>query len=105
MADRLSREELAERSSTTIERIQRLVDLGILRSEDGTFERRDVMNVRVVGQLDAMGIDEDALEPAHRAAAVARFVTSSLECLPHLGADSAFERQLAAAMTHARLIN
>ena len=64
MADRLSREELAERSGTTIERIQRLVDLGILRSEDGTFERRDVMNVRVVGQLEAMGIDEDALATA-----------------------------------------
>ncbi len=64
MTDRLSREELANRSGTTIERIQRLVDLGILRSEDGGFERRDVMNVRVVGQLDAMGIDEDALATA-----------------------------------------
>jgi adenylate cyclase len=61
MTDRLTEEDLALRSGTTTEHVRRLVDLGILQPEDGTFERRDVMHVRVVGQLDAMGIEDEAL--------------------------------------------
>lgn len=64
MADRLTREELADRSGTSISHITRLLDLGILQSEGGTFERRDVMHVRVVGQLAGMGIEEEALAAA-----------------------------------------
>jgi adenylate cyclase len=64
MTDRLTEQELAERSGASTEHIRRLVDLGILQSEDGTFERRDVMHVRVVGQLDSMGIDVEALATA-----------------------------------------
>jgi len=64
MADRLSEEELADRSGTSPEHIRRLVDLGILQSEDGAFERRDVMHVRVVRQLDEMGIEEESLATA-----------------------------------------
>jgi adenylate cyclase len=64
MTDRLTEEELAARSGTSPERIRRLLDLGILKSEDGAFERRDVMHVRVVGQLESMGIDDEALAQA-----------------------------------------
>jgi adenylate cyclase len=64
MTDRLSREELADRSGTSPAHIKRLLDLGILQSEDGNFERRDVMHVRVVSQLAAIGIEDDALAAA-----------------------------------------
>jgi adenylate cyclase len=64
MTDRLSRDELADRSGTSLAQITRLLDLGILQSEDGTFERRDVMHVRVVRQLGEMGIEEEALATA-----------------------------------------
>lgn len=61
MTDRLGEEELAERSGVTIERIRWLEDLGILESVDGRYERRDVMRVRVVGQLESIGIEVEAL--------------------------------------------
>jgi adenylate cyclase len=64
MTDRLTEQELADRSGVSTEHIGRLIDLGILRSKDGTFERRDVMHVRVVGQLDSMGIEVEALATA-----------------------------------------
>jgi adenylate cyclase len=64
MTDRLSEDELADRSDSSPAHIRRLLDLGILQSEDGTFERRDVMHVRVVRQLDEMGIDEEAVATA-----------------------------------------
>jgi adenylate cyclase len=64
MTDRLSRDELADRSGTSLAQITRLLDLGILQTEDGTFERRDVMHVRVVRQLGEMGIEEEALATA-----------------------------------------
>jgi adenylate cyclase len=64
MTDRLTEEELAARAGTTRERVRRLEDLGILRSEGGTFERRDVMHVRVVGQLESMGIEDQAVADA-----------------------------------------
>ncbi|MGH3667605.1 MAG: hypothetical protein ACRDU7_04895, partial [Acidimicrobiia bacterium] len=64
MADRLSEEELADRSGTSPADIKRLVDLGILQAEDGAFERRDVMHVRVVRQLHEMGIEEESLATA-----------------------------------------
>jgi adenylate cyclase len=64
VTDRLTEQELADRAGTSPEHIRRLVDLGILGSKDRTFERRDVMHVRVVGQLDSMGIEEEALAHA-----------------------------------------
>ena len=64
MTDRLTADELAERSGTSPEHIRRLLELGILQTEDGTFERRDVMHVRVVRQLDEIGIEEEALAAA-----------------------------------------
>lgn len=62
--DRLTEEDLAERVGTSVERVRRLVDLGILEPEQGTFPRRDVMRARVVGDLEAKGIDAEALAGA-----------------------------------------
>ena len=64
MADRLSEAELAARCGTGPAQIRRLVELGILEPEGGTFARRDVMRARVVGQLEAMGIEPEALGAA-----------------------------------------
>ncbi|HJQ77117.1 MAG TPA: adenylate/guanylate cyclase domain-containing protein [Acidimicrobiia bacterium] len=64
MTDRLSESELANRSGVTVEELRRLVNLGILRSEDGVFQRSDVMRARVVTQLAANGIEVEALAAA-----------------------------------------
>src|SRR5437763_15409472 len=40
---RITREEIAARSGTTIERVQELVDLGLLEPEAGGFRGRAVM--------------------------------------------------------------
>jgi adenylate cyclase len=61
MPDRLTEGELADRAGTDREGIRRLVELGILRPEDGTFARGDVMRARVIGHLDTMGIEPEAL--------------------------------------------
>ena len=62
--DRLTENDLAERSGISRERIRKLVDLGILQADRGTFTRRDVMRARVVTDLDAMGIEAEALATA-----------------------------------------
>jgi adenylate cyclase len=64
MLDRLTQEELAQRSGSSPEQIRRLVDLGILQPDDGTFPRRDVLRARVVTELGSMGIEVDALARA-----------------------------------------
>jgi adenylate cyclase len=64
VADRLTEDELAERCGTSRDEIRKLVDLGILEPEDGTFARRDVMRARVVGQLSDLGIEAEALATA-----------------------------------------
>lgn len=61
-SDRLSEDELARRSGTSVERIRDLRDLGIIEpADDGTFPRRDVMRARVVAYLQTMGIEADDL--------------------------------------------
>ena len=62
--DRVTEDQLAERAGTSVEHVRELVDLGILRSERGTFRRRDVMRVRVVVELEAKGMDAAALGAA-----------------------------------------
>ncbi|HWL91788.1 MAG TPA: adenylate/guanylate cyclase domain-containing protein [Actinomycetota bacterium] len=64
MSDRLTEGELADRSDTSPEQVRKLVELGILEPDGGTFARRDVMRVRVVAHLDGMGIQADALATA-----------------------------------------
>jgi adenylate cyclase len=64
-ADRLTEEELAERAGISTERVRELVDLGLLAREGSAFRRRDVMRARVVGELEAKGLDLRALASAH----------------------------------------
>ena len=61
---RLTGAELAEACATSIDRIRELVELGLLQPEEGLFSRQDVMRVRVVGQLDSLGIEAEALSKA-----------------------------------------
>ncbi len=60
-------EEIATRSDSTIERVQELVDLGLLEPESGGFRRRDVMRVRVVEELQSKGLETNALAEAFSA--------------------------------------
>jgi adenylate cyclase len=62
--DLLTEDEIAERAGTSVEGIRVLVDLGILEPEQGMFRRHDVMRARVVRDLQAKGIDADALAEA-----------------------------------------
>jgi hypothetical protein len=62
--DKLTEEELAERAGATIERVRQLVRLGFLEPEAGAFRRRDVMRMRVFQELQAKGMDLNALAAA-----------------------------------------
>ena len=63
-ADRLTEHDVADRAGTTPERVRQLVELGILQPAGGAFRRPDVLRARVVADLDAMGIDADAVATA-----------------------------------------
>ncbi len=56
--------EVAERVGTTLENIRRLAALGILETDDGVYPRRAVLRARVILDLDAMGIDAEAIAQA-----------------------------------------
>jgi len=62
--DRLTEQEVAERSGTSVERIQELVALGLLEPAEGMFRRRDVLRTRVIDELSTMGIDAASLAAA-----------------------------------------
>src|SRR5918996_743698 len=64
--DRLSEDELALRAGASVERVRHLKELGILRPDDGTFPRGDVMRARVVLDLERKGMDAAALGAATR---------------------------------------
>ena len=64
MADLLTEAELARRSDASPDDVRSLVALGILEPEPGGFARRDVMRVRVVAHLEALGIPAEALAGA-----------------------------------------
>src|SRR5918992_5824207 len=64
MPDRLTELELAERSGIDLQRISKLVELGILESDDGTFAQREVLRARTVTHLELMGIEAEALARA-----------------------------------------
>jgi adenylate cyclase len=62
--DRLTEEELAQRSGADRERIRELAGLGILQPDDGSYSRRDLMRARVVAHLEAMGIAAESVAAA-----------------------------------------
>jgi adenylate cyclase len=55
--DELAAEEVARRAGTTPDRIRELVELGVLKPVDGRFRRRDVLDVRVVADLEEIGVE------------------------------------------------
>jgi adenylate cyclase len=64
-SDHLTEEEVAVRAGMTTERLRELVDLGLLKPEDGRLRRRDVMRARIVAELESKGLDLRALASAH----------------------------------------
>jgi adenylate cyclase len=95
-ADALTEEELAERADITVERVRQLVALGIIAPADGAFRRRDVLQARVVANLEEKGIAAEALATALAAGEL------SLAYLEHQGrrhpSSGRTYRDLAAAM-------
>jgi adenylate cyclase len=64
--------ELASEAETTPERIQRLIEIGaIVPSDDGRFNRGDVIRARVVGAFEAEGFSLEQMAIAIRERAVA----------------------------------
>jgi adenylate cyclase len=59
--DMLSEEEVARRATTSVERVRQLVTAGILRPHGESFDRSDVMQVRVLADLEAKGIPAEAV--------------------------------------------
>jgi len=57
-------DEVAKRAGTTPAYIRRLTELGILESDGASFAPRAVLRARVVLDLDAMGIDAEAVAEA-----------------------------------------
>jgi adenylate cyclase len=62
--DAFDESEVARRVGVSVERVRRLVDLGILHPQDGAFGRRDVLHARIVEALDDKGIPSDAVGAA-----------------------------------------
>jgi adenylate cyclase len=56
---RLSRKALAKEAATSLERIDRLVEIGAIVPVDGSFGPGDVVRVRLIAALEAAGIDLD----------------------------------------------
>jgi adenylate cyclase len=68
--DRVTEEELVERTGIELAHLRRLADLGILdRSDDGTYPRREIVRARAVADLEALGSEPEgiahALETGH----------------------------------------
>jgi adenylate cyclase len=57
-------DEVAKRAGTTPAYIRRLTELGILESDGESFAPRAILRARVVLDLDAMGIDAEAVAEA-----------------------------------------
>ena len=57
-------DEVAKRAGTTTAHIRRLTEVGILESDGESFAPRAILRARVVLDLDAMGIDAEAIAEA-----------------------------------------
>jgi adenylate cyclase len=66
-AEGLSEDEVAQRTETSVERVRRLMELGLLTARAGPLHRRDVLRVRVIDELAGTGIEAEALAEAHAA--------------------------------------
>lgn len=64
ISEALTDDDVARRAGVSIERVRELVELGILRPQDGRFGRRDVLHARLVTALQDQGIETRALAAA-----------------------------------------
>jgi adenylate cyclase len=63
--DRVSEDELVERTGFEREHLRRLTDLGILeRSDDGTYPRREIVRARAIAEIESLGVDPDGIARA-----------------------------------------
>jgi hypothetical protein len=65
--DALTEAEVADRADTTVEAVRQLKELGLVADDGGTFRSRDVLRVRVLGELIRAGIDVEDLAAARAA--------------------------------------
>lgn len=63
--DRITEDELAERTEFDPEHLRQLADLGILeRAGDGTYPRREIVRARAVADLEALGAEPEGIARA-----------------------------------------
>ena len=55
--DQLTEAQLAERAGTPPDQVRLLVELGVLSPEEGMFRSRDLVRLRVIADLKALGVD------------------------------------------------
>src|SRR5438270_9901269 len=62
--DQLTKAQLAERAGTPPDQVRLLVELGVLRPEEGMFRSRDLVRLRVIADLKALGVDARSVAKA-----------------------------------------
>ena len=62
--DQLTEAQLAERAGTPPDQVRLLVELGVLRPEQGMFRSRDLVRLRVLADLKALGVDARSVAKA-----------------------------------------
>jgi DNA-binding transcriptional MerR regulator len=62
--DHLTEAQLAERAGTPPDQVRLLVELGVLRPEQGMFRSRDLVRLRVLADLKALGVDARSVAKA-----------------------------------------
>ena len=64
-ADRITEDELVERTGLEREHLRRLADLGILeRVDDGTYPRREIVRARAIAEIESLGVDPEGIARA-----------------------------------------
>src|SRR5438093_13528178 len=62
--DKLTEAQLSERAGTPPDQVRLLVELGVLRPEQGIFRSRDLVRLRVLDDLRALGVDARSVAKA-----------------------------------------
>jgi len=62
--DQLTEAQLAERAGAPPDQVRLLVELGVLRPEQGMFRSRDLVRLRVLADLKALGVDARSVAKA-----------------------------------------
>jgi adenylate cyclase len=63
--NRITEDELVERTGFDREHLRRLADLGLLeRGDDGTYPRREIVRARAIGEIESLGVDPEGIARA-----------------------------------------